>query len=36
MFLLPTINLKLRPKILDLKPGTGLFQLVYDGRLEGR
>ena len=22
MFLLPTINLKLRPKILDLKPGT--------------
>jgi hypothetical protein len=22
MFLLPTINIKLRPKILDLKPGT--------------
>ena len=34
MFLLPTINLKLRPKMLDLKPGTRIVSnYVHDGRL---
>src|SRR3984893_1900439 len=30
MFLLPTINLKLRPKILDLKPGTRIVSNAFD------
>src|SRR5574341_589808 len=30
MFLLPTINLKLRPKILDLKPGTRIVSNSFD------
>jgi precorrin-6B methylase 2 len=30
MFLLPTINLKLRPKILDLKPGTRIVSNTFD------
>ena len=35
MFLLPDINLKLRPKILDLKARDAhRFQLIHDGRLE--
>jgi len=29
MFLLPTINLKLRPKILDLKPGTRIVSNTF-------
>jgi len=29
MFLLPTINLKLRPKLLDLKPGTRLVSNTF-------
>ena len=34
MYLLPTINLKLRPKILDLKPGTRIVSTrIHDGRL---
>ena len=37
MFLLPSINMKLRPKILDLKPGTRIVvEHVHDGRLAGR
>jgi hypothetical protein len=30
MFLLPQINLKLRPKILDLKPGTRIVSNSFD------
>src|SRR6478672_7317586 len=30
MFLLPDINLKLRPKILDLKPGTRIVSNSFD------
>ncbi len=30
MFLLPSINLKLRPKILDLKPGTRIVTNSFD------
>ncbi|MBM3369011.1 MAG: class I SAM-dependent methyltransferase [Betaproteobacteria bacterium] len=30
MFLLPTINLKLRPKILELKPGTRIVSNSFD------
>lgn len=30
MFLLPTINMKLRPKILDLKPGTRIVSNSFD------
>jgi SAM-dependent methyltransferase len=30
MFLLPSINLKLRPKILDLKPGTRIVSNTFD------
>jgi SAM-dependent methyltransferase len=30
MFLLPTINVKLRPKILDLKPGTRIVSNSFD------
>jgi SAM-dependent methyltransferase len=30
MFLLPTINIKLRPKILDLKPGTRIVSNAFD------
>ena len=30
MFLLPTINIKLRPKILDLKPGTRVVSNSFD------
>jgi hypothetical protein len=30
MFLLPQINLKLRPKILDLKPGTRVVSNSFD------
>lgn len=30
MFLLPTINLQLRPKILDLKPGTRIVSNSFD------
>ena len=30
MFLLPDINLKLRPKILDLKPGTRVVSNTFD------
>jgi len=30
MFLLPDINLKLRPKILDLKPGTRVVSHAFD------
>jgi hypothetical protein len=30
MFLLPSINLKLRPKLLDLKPGTRLVSNSFD------
>jgi hypothetical protein len=30
MFLLPSINLKLRPKILDLKPGTRIVANSFD------
>src|SRR5438876_6357692 len=30
MFLLPDINLKLRPKILDLKPGTRIVSNTFD------
>jgi hypothetical protein len=30
MFLLSTINLKLRPKLLDLKPGTRLVSNTFD------
>ena len=30
MFLLPTINIKLRPKILDLKPGTRIVSNSFD------
>jgi precorrin-6B methylase 2 len=30
MFLLPSINLKLRPKILDLKPGTRIVSNSFD------
>ena len=29
MFLLPSINLKLRPKILDLKPGTRIVSNTF-------
>ena len=29
MFLLPEINLKLRPKILDLKPGTSIVSNTF-------
>jgi SAM-dependent methyltransferase len=29
MFLLPTINMKLRPKILDLKPGTRIVSNTF-------
>ena len=37
MFLLPSINMKLRPKILDLKPGTRIVvEHLHDGRLAGR
>jgi tRNA G37 N-methylase Trm5 len=44
MFLLPSINMKLRPKILDLKPGTRIvtnsftmedWQADPEGRLRG-
>jgi SAM-dependent methyltransferase len=31
MFLLPSINMKLRPKILDLKPGTRIVSNSFDG-----
>ena len=30
MFLLPSINLKLRPKILDMKPGTRVVSNTFD------
>ena len=30
MFLLPDINLKLRPKILDMKPGTRIVSHVFN------
>ena len=30
MFLLPSINVKLRPKILDLKPGTRIVSNTFD------
>jgi hypothetical protein len=30
MFLLPSINLKLRPKILDMKPGTRIVANTFD------
>src|SRR4029453_3855949 len=30
MFLLPSINMKLRPKILDLKPGTRIVSNSFD------
>ena len=30
MFLLPSINMKLRPKILDLKPGTRIVSNTFD------
>src|ERR687898_365989 len=30
MFLLPTINMQLRPKILDLKPGTRIVSNSFD------
>jgi predicted RNA methylase len=30
MYLLPTINMKLRPKILDLKPGTRIVSHAFD------
>src|SRR5262247_3076047 len=30
MFLLPSINIKLRPKILDLKPGTRIVSNTFD------
>src|SRR5262244_1906615 len=30
MFLLPSINLKLRPRILDLKPGTRIVSNTFD------
>jgi hypothetical protein len=30
MFLLPSINIKLRPKILDLKPGTRIVSNSFD------
>jgi hypothetical protein len=30
MFLLPSINVKLRPKILDLKPGTRIVSNSFD------
>ena len=30
MFLLSSINLKLRPKILDLKPGTRIVSNSFD------
>src|ERR1044072_770042 len=30
MFLLPSINMKLRPKILDLKPGTRIASNTFD------
>ena len=30
MFLLSSINLKLRPKILDLKPGTRIVSNTFD------
>ena len=30
MFLLPTINLKLRPKLLDMKPGTRIVSNSFD------
>ena len=30
MFLLPTINLKLRPSLLDLKPGTRVVSNTFD------
>src|SRR6516162_10519037 len=34
MFLLPDINLRLRPKILNLKPGDAdCFQFLHNGRL---
>ena len=37
MFLLPSINMKLRPKILDLEPGTRIVvEHLHDGRLAGR
>jgi len=29
MFLLPEINLKLRPKLLDLKPGTRIVTNTF-------
>ena len=35
MFLLPSINLRLRPKILEMKPGhTRRVEHVHDGRLD--
>ena len=37
MFLLPNINVRLRPKILDMKPGTRVVvELVRHGRLDAR
>ena len=30
MFLLPAINLKLRPKLLELKPGTRIVSNTFD------
>ena len=37
MFLLPSINMKLRPTILDLKPGTRIVvEHLHHGRLAGR
>ena len=37
MYLLPSINLKLRPKILALRPGhAGGLARLHDGRLEAR
>jgi hypothetical protein len=30
MFLLPSLNLRLRPKLLDLKPGTRIVSNTYD------
>ncbi len=37
MFLLPDINLRLRPKILDMRPGTAdRVEHLHDGRVGGR
>ncbi len=30
MYLLPSLNMRLRPKLLDLKPGTGIVTHAFD------